>query len=109
MENMDIKASFPNEISEKMLFETLVISPVNVNIGISIFTEKKNGHHVLRIFQMRLSEDEVYEMIQELEAFAFPLRSDLDQFLEKLLEMSGLDMLVLLNTLQKSNRLFTLH
>lgn len=96
--NDDKLISFPNELLETMTIEETIFTPENKNIGVAILSEMENTNHVLRIFQLVLSPDKKqYNFVQELAAFSFKHRSEVDEFLKILPNMSGLEMLMLLH------------
>ena len=93
--------SFLNEILENRTIERTIFTTENDRFGISLLSEQEDDvTFALRIYQLLWSEeDDCYIPVQELEAFAFHSREDLVDFIERLPEISGLDMLMLLNPL----------
>lgn len=94
----DIKVSFPNEIIENMSFEQTLFSPENEKIGIAMFSHIENDNHILRIYQLLLDEEEsTYNFIQELTAFSFQSRHEVDELIKRLPQLSGIEMLLMLH------------
>lgn len=89
---------FPDEMMENKKLETVIISPVSTEIGIAALSESSQSMHILRLYQLSFEEYEnTYIPVQELEAFSFQHYDELTNFLEKLPEMSALEMLLVLN------------
>lgn len=89
---------FPDEMMENKKLETVIISPVLTEIGIAALSESSQSMHILRLYQLNFDEHEnTYIPVQELEAFSFQHYDELTNFLEKLPEMSALEMLLVLN------------
>ncbi len=89
---------FPDEMMENKKLETVIISPVSTEIGIAALSELSQSMHILRLYQLSFEEYEnTYIPVQELEAFSFQHYDELTNFLEKLPEMSALEMLLVLN------------
>ena len=89
---------FPDEMMENKKLETVIISPVSTEIGIAALSELSQSMHILRLYQLSYEEYEnTYIPVQELEAFSFQHYDELTNFLEKLPEMSALEMLLVLN------------
>jgi len=94
----DKLVSFPNELLEKMTIETTIFSPDNKRIGVAILSEEINMNHIVRIYQLVLSSDnEEYNFIQEMAAFSYKQRREVDDFLERLPNMSAIEMLMMLH------------
>ncbi len=90
--------SFPNELLEKMTIETTIFSPENDRIGVAILSERNNMDHIVRIYQLVLSSNnEEYNFVQEMAAFSYKYRDEVDDFLERLPNMSALEMLMMLH------------
>lgn len=100
----DVKVSFPNEILENMKFEQTIFSPENDKIGIAIFSETENDSHIMRIYHLLYDEDEhVYNFIQELTAFSFQSQREVDDLIERLPTLSGIEMLLMLQPIPVAN------
>lgn len=94
----DVKASFPNEIINDMSFEKNIFNTASNDVMISTFSEWNGSSYVLRIYQLLYNRfNETYEFAQELAAFSFEERSELVDFLNRLPELNGIEMLMLLN------------
>lgn len=89
----------PEEWQKGMTLEE-VIFPDNVNdIGFAIFSETENNLHVLRIYQLlRHINSASFVPVDELAAFSFEVRDELEEFIDVLPKITGLEMLVLINT-----------
>ncbi|WP_087974170.1 hypothetical protein [Oceanobacillus rekensis] len=88
---------FPKQLLEKMTLDTTIFSPTNEIFAVSALTEEVGSTLILRLYQLALDEDRIYRPVQELAAFSFRNRLELDDFLGRLPEISGLEMLMLLN------------
>jgi hypothetical protein len=91
--------SFQDERLEKMHLETTIFSPENDNFAVAALSEEVGPTLILHLYQLVVDEDGGYQPVQELAAFSFQNRLDLDDFLDRLPEISGLEMLMLLNPL----------
>lgn len=99
----DVKISFPNEILENMTFEQTIFSPENEKIGIAVFSETEDDSHIMRIYHLLFDEDEqVYNFIQELTAFSFQSRREVDDLIKRLPTLSGIEMLLMLHPISAS-------
>ena len=97
----DTKISFPNEIIATMTFEQTLFSPENKQVGIAIFSEVENKHHIVRVYHLSLDDDEtVYHFIQELAAFSYQSRDQVDDFIKHLPTLSAIEMLLMLNPIE---------
>lgn len=89
----------PKEL-ESMELETVIsLSLENEEVGIIVLSELENDNHVLRLVHSIEVDDEKYDFIQELAAFSFQSRQELNDFVQSLPNLSGLEMLLLLNPL----------
>lgn len=91
---------FPNEmLAEMEIVETFF--PTNSNeIGIAVLSHFQDSAHIMRIYQLLLNNEiSSFEPIQELASFSFGTREHFDDFLKMLPNMTGLEMLMLLNPL----------
>jgi len=89
---------FPNELLEEMQVETTIFSPENEIIAIAALSKIENSAHILSLWQL-LKDQNSYHPVQELAAFSFLDRVDLEDFLHRLPDMSGIEMLLILNPL----------
>ncbi|EAC4040237.1 hypothetical protein KQY62_002967 [Listeria monocytogenes] len=89
---------FPNEMLDEMEIEDTFF-PTNSNeVGIAILSHLQDSAHIMRIYQLFLnSETSSFEPIQELASFSFATREHFDDFLKMLPNLTGLEMLMLLN------------
>lgn len=92
---------FPDELLENTVVETTIFTEQNDIYGIAALSEEGEGStFILRIHQLMWLDDEgAFSPVQELEAFSFLNRGDLDDFLTRLPNITGLEMLMLLNPL----------
>ncbi|WP_087974176.1 hypothetical protein [Oceanobacillus rekensis] len=90
---------FPDELLEKMKLETTIFSPENEFFAVAALSEEVGPTLVLHLYQLVIDEDGGYQAVQELAAFSFQSRLNLEEFLGRLPEISGLEMLMLLNPL----------
>ncbi|MBP1969179.1 hypothetical protein J2Z83_001283 [Virgibacillus natechei] len=97
--NSDKRVVFPNEMLENRQIETTIFTPANDVYGVAVLSEKAGATIILRLYQLVVDADYTYQPVQELTAFSFGSRSELDSFLDRLPEISGLEMLMLLNPL----------
>ncbi|GAB3042120.1 hypothetical protein [Virgibacillus ainsalahensis] len=97
--NSEKTVYFPDELLENRQIETTIFTPLNDLIGVAALSEQEGPTFILRLFQLTVFEGETYEPIQELAAFSFQSREELDSFLERLPDLTGLEMLMLLNPL----------
>lgn len=102
--DIDTKISFPNEIIETMTFEQTLFSPENNQVGIAIFSEVENSNHIVRVYHLSLDADEtVYNFIQELAAFSYQSRNEVDDFIKHLPTLSGIEMLLMLHPIEPAH------
>lgn len=91
---------FPDEMLEQMDIEKTIFAKEMHEHGIAVLSEKEGSGLILRIYQLMRGTEGAYSPVQELAAFNFKNRGDLDDFLTKLPNITGLEMLLLLNPLQ---------
>lgn len=104
--NPEIKISFPDEVLDEMTFEQTLFSPDNQNIGIVMFSEVIQEDHILRLYHLLRDEtEETYQFVQELAAFSFKSRHEVDDFIQRLPTLSGIEMLLMLNPVTPSDAL----
>ena len=95
--------SFPNELLERMTIEDTIFTLENESIGVAILSERNNMDYIVRIYQLVLSSNkEEYNFIQEMAAFNFRHRHEVDEFLKRLPNMSALEMLMMLHSIPHS-------
>jgi len=88
----------PYEILQKMKFEGNIISTAKTGVIISGFSEHNGKSHILRIYQLSYSHfTDTFDFVQELEAFSFRSHEELVDFFDKLPQLNGIEMLMLLN------------
>lgn len=91
---------FPNEMLVEMEIEDTFFLTNSHHIGIAVLSHFQDSVHTMRIYQLLLNNDsDSFEPIQELASFSFGTREHFDDFLKLLPNMTGLEMLLLLNPL----------
>lgn len=89
---------FPQDLLETMTIESTLFLPNNKDLGVAILSKQINDHYIVKTYQLSLSEDQQqYNFIQELAVFKYETQDEIDQLITRLPEMSGLEMLILLN------------
>ena len=89
---------FPNELLNDMSIEQTFFPSNSDEVGVAVLSHVENEVHIMRIYQLVLSmESNAFEPIQEMVSFAFESRKELIDFLERLPNLTGLEMLMLLN------------
>lgn len=97
MNKSNKKVTYPKEMLEGMSIEGSLYLTENSQIGVSFLSEKDGSDLILRIYQLiYVRERDQFEPLQELAAFTLSNRDDLDEFLDRLPEITGLEMLMLL-------------
>lgn len=94
----NISIVFPNEIWRKKKFENAFVTPLNPLVGVAAFTETKEPN-VLRLYQL-LKQEDGYHLTHELQAFNFPNKFNMTSFLQRLPEMTALEILMLMSPIQ---------
>lgn len=98
------KINFGDETFRDNVIELVLFSPNSDNVGIVLTSIKNENEHILRIIQLLYSvQDNSYDPIQELASFSFKTYDELKDFIEELPNVSGIDMLLLLNPLAPSS------
>lgn len=92
------RITFPEELIENSIFETAIFSAYHEDIGIAEISETINFDHKLRLYQLTFNENtNTYIPVKELVSFSFKEYGELIEFLERLPEMSGIEMLLIIN------------
>ncbi|HLQ83104.1 MAG TPA: hypothetical protein VK121_04595 [Pseudogracilibacillus sp.] len=103
----DVKINMPDEILQKMQFEGNIFSTAKTDVIITGFSEQNGGDHILRIYQLSYNHfTNTHDFVQELEAFSFGTHKDLVDFFDKLPQLNGIEMLMLLNPISLNNTSF---
>lgn len=98
------KVLYPDHLLDDMQIEETIFPGTTDQVGVATLSHRIDANHILRIYQLSLnSSKEGYEIVQELAAFTFTNRNELNNFLENLPYLNGLEMLILLNPLNKNN------
>src|SRR5699024_1504233 len=94
----NVKINVPDRLQEKMNFEGNIFSTERTDVIISGFSEQNNFNHVLRVYQLVYNNfTEMYDLVQELEAFSFGNYENLVVFFNQLPQLNGIEMLMLLH------------
>jgi len=103
MWSYEAKINLPNELLKEMAIHATIISPSKPDVGVLVL---KKGFHqfskeiVVRIYRLQKEVTcESYYINNELEAFMFTSYKAAKEFLDNLPNMTGLEMLLLLNPL----------
>lgn len=90
--------SLPEGILDTMLIESTIFTPENQQIGVIVLSEFVRTKYILHIYQLALSKNkEHYQFVQELAAFKIDTRAEVDVMIDRLPNLSGLEMLLMLN------------
>ena len=98
--NYERSINFSHDIFKHSSIEQTLFSPTADDLGVIIVSSKEKNTHVLRIIQLLYSfPEQSFIPVQELVSFDFQTYEQLTDFLENLPNLSGMDMLLLLNPL----------
>src|SRR5690625_5915421 len=93
--------AFPVGILDRMTIESAIFTPENKKLGIIVLSEFIKSEHILRVYQLVLSTDETqYNFVEELVAFNLKKREETDELIERIPNISGLEMIFLINLLR---------
>lgn len=92
------KVCFAEGTFDHMKVEATIFSPEYPALGVAVLLEETDGMFVLHLLEL-VQYEEFFFPIQDLAAFSFGTRRKLKDFVNRLPEMSGLEMLLLLNPL----------
>jgi len=91
---------FPSEMLVEMEIEDTFFPTNSKQIGIAVLSHFQESAYIMRIYQLiHNNESDSFEPIQELASFSFSSKEHFDDFLKMLPNMTGLEMLMLLNPL----------
>lgn len=94
---------FPQELLKTMTIEATIFPPDDEQVGVAVLSEHLNDYFIVKLYQLSLSEDAMqYNFIQELTTFKFITHQEIDDFVERLPHISGLEMLLMLNPVPAS-------
>src|SRR5690625_8028440 len=99
---MDYERSinFSHDIFKHSSIEQTLFSPTADDLGVIIVSGKEKNTHILRIIQLLYSfPEQRFIPVQELASFDFQTYEQLKDFLENLPNLSGIDMLSIINLL----------
>lgn len=101
MWSRNVNVEVPNELLKGMEIQAKVVSPKHPNVGVLILSKDYNQlsrEIVIRLYRMHKGPvDKRFHVVSELEAFMFTNYKQAKEFLKKLPNMTGLEMLLLLN------------
>ncbi|MFA1820151.1 hypothetical protein ACDX78_08180 [Virgibacillus oceani] len=90
------KVRFDDSMLEEMNVETTIFSEEHPELGFAVLSEEKDSMFIVRVFELAQDEDAFFP-IQDLAAFSFGTKRELNAFVDRLPELTGLEMLLLLN------------
>ncbi|MFA1822764.1 hypothetical protein ACDX78_21875 [Virgibacillus oceani] len=90
------KVRFADGTLDHMEVETSIFSPEHPELGVAVLSEEHDGMFIARLLELAQDEESFYP-IQDLAAFKFDTKREMKDFIKRLPEMSGLEMLLLLN------------
>jgi len=92
---MEIAVDFEDELLKKMNVETVMTSPVNSEIGVAILSsESTNQNKIVGVYSLKLQHDiQKYKIDNELQTFSFSDHEFARQFIDRLPEMSAIEMM----------------
>lgn len=91
---------FPNELLDEMLIEQTFFPSNSDEVGVAVLSHIENDIHIMRIYQLLFNhETSSFEPVQEMASFSFQSQGDFNEFLERLPNLTGLEMLMILNPL----------
>ena len=96
----DAMIEIPNEVLDNMDIESIIISPVHYNVAIVILAgaDQETNCRLVRIYSIVKQDDETtYGLVQELQAFLFPEKPFAKEFIERLPQMSAIELLFAMN------------
>ena len=105
----DVKVEVPKEMLKGMKIEATVVSPSHPDVGVLILSKGFNQFSKEIVFRLyRIQKDthtDSYYIVLELEAFMFTKYQKAKEFMDKLPNMTGLEMLLLLNPVRPASSL----
>lgn len=103
--NSEKSVAFPNDLLEQMTIEQTLFPSNSDDVGISILSSIENDLHIMRVYQLLLNQSTmVYEPVQEMVSFSFENRSEFVDFLTQLPNLTGLELLILMNPIIPPNQ-----
>lgn len=105
----DVKVEVPKEMLKGMKMEATAISPSHPEVGVLILSKGFNQFSKEIVFRLYRTQKDThtdsYYIVLELEAFMFERYKEAKDFFEKLPNMTGLEMLLLLNPVHPASNL----
>lgn len=105
----DLNVEIPKGMLDGMKVEATAVSPSHPDVGVLILSKGFNQFSTEIVFRLyRIQKDpttDCYYISLELEAFMFKRFKEAKDFLEKLPNMTGLEMLLLLNPVHPASNL----
>src|SRR5690625_4139472 len=100
--------SFPEGVLGSMQIELIMLTPTSDQVAAGVLSEFIQDKYTLHIHQLALSTDkEHYQFVQELAIFEVDTRAEIDEMIERLPKLSGIEMLLLLNPQPDSPSIMT--
>ncbi|CRK82987.1 hypothetical protein [Neobacillus massiliamazoniensis] len=93
----ELNVVFPNEVLNGKKIESVMISPIDRQIGVAALTGKIKNMQLLRLYQIIKVEDGNFVPTHEIGAFTFNTKDKLKDFIKSLPEMSAIKILMLMN------------
>ncbi|MBM7580814.1 hypothetical protein [Jeotgalibacillus terrae] len=101
MRSNNVKVTIPDEMREEMEIQSTIVNPVNPDVAILVMSKGLNhfsNEIVIRLYLLQKNHtDHTFDIQYELEAFMFLNYKQARNFIKRLPNMSGLEMLLLLN------------
>jgi hypothetical protein len=98
--NSEKKVRFDDDMLENMEIETSIFSPVHPELGVAVLSENRDGMCIAHILELAKDEDAFFP-VQELASFSLRTKGEMKDFVKRLPDMSGLEMLLLLNPIPR--------
>ncbi|MFA1822293.1 hypothetical protein ACDX78_19295 [Virgibacillus oceani] len=98
--NSEKKVRSDNSMLEEMNVESTIFSAEHPDLRFAVLSEGKDNMFIVRVFELAQNEDAFFP-IQDLAAFSFGTKTELNGFVERLPELTGLEMLLLLNPMPR--------
>lgn len=103
MNNRGKRVILPDGLLQKFTIEESYFPPHSSLVGACALSEVKGNQHIVRIYQLLFNrKTDAFMPVQEMAAFSFYSRKELDIFLKKLPHFNGLEMLMLLNPVEEA-------
>lgn len=87
-----------HELFEGKRLEAMMISPIADDLGVIILSEDAGSEVYVRVYRIEKTSEERYEIVGELEAFAFKNRESATSFISHLPNMSAIELMFAMNS-----------